>query len=287
MLSDFQQRFFQYFLDRKQNTFAVKVFSKALIFFVFVKVALLWSLYIYIAKLHQFDPSPSSFFRILFWPAYFASKHPSVFLSLCLLFLTVILFIKWNSIIGFLFFLLVLNLYRLNTPIVNGSDFVLFMLVFWSIGMNTWSLMRNEKWNTILILVFNVSVLLCQFQIVFIYLISGWDKITSEIWRSGDAMSYIYHLDFLYNRSFGSLENQFANLTFSWAAIVFELAFVALVWFRQTRLIVLGIGVIFHLIIWLTLSLPDFALIMIISYLIFLKDTDYKILRKKLKLKPL
>jgi hypothetical protein len=37
----------------------------------------------------------------------------------------------------------------------------------------------------------------------------------------------------------------------------------------------LAAGVFFHLFIWVVMSLPDFAGIMIISYIIFLKDSDY------------
>lgn len=150
------------------------------------------------------------------------------------------------------------------------------MLAFWAMGMSMWPATKNEKWNTMVILLFNVAVFLCQLQIVFIYLISGWDKLRSDIWRSGDAMSYITHLDFFYNQQFGVLENHFVNLALSWITIVFELAFVVLIWFNRTRLMVLGIGVVFHLFIWFMLSLPDFALIMMISYLIFLRDGDYK-----------
>jgi len=286
MLDNLQQRFYQCFLEEKRNTFSVLVFCRALIFFLFAKIIVLWSLSSFVVKMHHFVPSSSIIIRILFWPAYWGSEHLSGFYSLFLLFLTITLFVKWNSITGFLFFWLVLNMYRLNVPITNGSDIVLLMLVFWSIGMSAWPSLTNEKWNMILILLFNTAVLLCQLQIVFIYLVSGWDKITSEIWRSGDAMSYITHLDLLYNANFGLPENDFMNLLLSWATIVFELTFVILVWFNRTRLTVLAIGVAFHFIIWFMLSLPDFSLVMMISYLIFLKDTDYKMLLEKFRPKP-
>ena len=57
--------------------------------------------------------------------------------------------------------------------------------------------------------------------------------------------------------------------------ILFELAFVVLVWFKKTRIPILIIGIFFHLFIWIVMSLPDFATTMIISYILFLKDTDY------------
>lgn len=237
---------------------------------------MIWSVSSAIVALHKFIPSSSFLVRILFSPAQWASEHLTLFYSLSLVFLIVILFIRWNYISGLMFFLLVINLYRINLPITNGSDYVLFMLAFWPIGMSVWPAFKNEKWNTVLILLFNFCVVLCQLQIVFSYLTSGWDKLMSEIWRSGDAIDYIMHLDFFFNKQLGLANHHFLNLTLSWITILFELAFVVLVWFNRTRKIVLVMGILFHIIIWFMLSLPDFALIMMISYLIFLKDEDYK-----------
>ncbi len=271
----------------KQNAFAVSVFCKALVVFVVLKIGLIWSISEGLIALREFTPSPSFVVRILFSPAQWGSEHLSVFYWLCLVFLTVVLFLRWNYVIGIIFFLLVINLYRLNVSISNGSDYVLIMLAFWSIGMSTWSAINNKYWNAMMILVFNATVLLCQLQIVFIYLVSGWDKLTSQVWRSGDAMNYIAHLDFFYNQRFDMLDNHYVNLTLSWITIVFELAFVILIWFKRTRLILLIIGITFHFIIWVMLTLPDFALIMMISYLIFLKDSDYNLIQKGIRLKPL
>ncbi len=287
VLNNILQRFVQQMLKSKRNILAVTIFCKMLIVFVMLKIILIWSISITINNLHEFIPSSSFVVRILFSPANWASEHLSIFYSIALMFLTIALFVRWNYILGFLFFLLTLNLYRINIPIVNGSDYVLLMVSFWAIGMSMWPV-KNEKWNTVLSLIFNVSVFLCQLQLVFIYLASGWDKLLSEVWRSGEAMDYVAHLDFLFNRYwFGSFDNPFLNLTLSWMTILVELLFVVLVWFKRTRLMMLFIGFVFHLIIGFMLSLPDFALIMIISYMIFLKDSDYNSVRKIFMLKPI
>ena len=101
------------------------------------------------------------------------------------------------------------------------------------------------------------------------------DKLLSEAWRSGEAFVYIRHLEFFYNpvlpRGF---ENNAWDFVLSWCTILFELSFVVLIWNRHTRIAAIIIGVIFNLFIWIVLSIPDFALLMILSFVIFLKDED-------------
>jgi hypothetical protein len=126
--------------------------------------------------------------------------------------------------------------------------------------------------------------MLCKLQIVFIYLVSGWDKLTSETWRSGEAFDYIIHLNTLYNPAFtGLFEGSVVHSILSWATILFELLFVVLVWIEKTRLPVLLTGIFFHLFIWVVMTLPDFAAIMILSYIIFLNDSDYTRVRSWIK----
>ena len=73
------------------------------------------------------------------------------------------------------------------------------------------------------------------------------------------------------------------HTTMSWMTIVFELIFIPLVFIERTRLPILFVGVLFHIIIWLMLGLPGFGWIMIVSYAIFLKDRDFDRLPKRLR----
>ena len=136
-------------------------------------------------------------------------------------------------------------------------------------------------------MIFNLGLVLCQLQIVNVYLVSGLDKLLSETWRSGDSFAYISHLDFYYNPLLPKMfENNPMNVILSWCTILFELLFVALVWTKRARLPILAIGVLFNLFIWIVLSIPDFALLMIISFLIFLKDEDYQQLKNRVRPLP-
>lgn len=88
---------------------------------------------------------------------------------------------------------------------------------------------------------------------------------------------YLTHYDPLFNPAFSDLlKGKVTQLVMGWLTIGFELGFVVLVWFKRTRILVLCIGVIFHLVIIVMLTLPDFGVIMILSYLVFMKDSDYR-----------
>src|SRR5262249_34667257 len=125
---------------------------------------------------------------------------------------------------------------------------------------------------------------LCQLQVAAIYLKSGVDKIMSSAWRSGEVFHFMAQIDESLNPFFiPLLNNSIVNGFLAWATILFELAFPVLVWFRRTRNTALLAGIVFHLLIGWMHDLTDFALVMIVSYLIFLKDADYERLWRKYK----
>lgn len=217
-------------------------------------------------------------------PAALAENHVDFFYGISLLFLVMAFTFRWNYLTAILFCWLVINLNRVNFSLNNGADSVLLLLSCWMIGMATIPKLSGEKLQAVQHTIFNFAVILAQVQVVLIYFVSGWDKIMTETWRSGEALAHLPHLDFMFNPIFKDfLSDRFTNATLAWMTIAFELAFVVWVWFNRTRLIILAIGVLFHLMIGVTLSLPDFAGVMIGSYLIFLKDSDYDYLRLRFK----
>lgn len=207
--------------------------------------------------------------------AFLANYNIDAFYIIAILFLILAFFIRVNYACTSLFFWLTVNLYVVVLPFANGSDLVLFMLAIWCIPMAQVPKLKSEIGQTLQRTALNTSTILCQLMVVFIYLVSGLDKVKSEAWRTGEAFEYIINLNTLYHPAFtGLFEHPILQGLLSWITIAFELTFVVLVWYKKTRLPILVIGIIFHLFIWIVLSLPDFALIMMISYIIFLKDDD-------------
>jgi hypothetical protein len=127
-------------------------------------------------------------------------------------------------------------------------------------------------------LVFNVSSFTIKIQVAIIYLLSGVDKLYSDAWRSGTAIEYMVSLDYLFNPRLEGIfpSIPWLNFLIAWMVILFEVGFAVLIWTKKFRLGLLTAGVLFHLAIIIVLSLVDFGLIMIISYLIFISDDDLK-----------
>lgn len=236
---------------------------------------MLWPLTHTVISNHHVSLPRSWYGKLLLAPSFLAVYNIDYFFVIAILFLVVAFFVRPNYIVTTLFFWLTLNLYIVFFSFANGSDLVLFMLALWCIPMVHKPMFQSELGVVIQKTSFNLAAILCQLQIVFIYLISGWDKLLSEAWRSGEAFDYVMHLDAMYNPLFtGVFENAIIQKILSWLTILFELSFGVLVWIRKTRLPILAIGIVFHLFIWIVMSLPDFAAIMMISYIAFLKDKD-------------
>lgn len=284
MLGLKNKTFIDYLTFDFNNRVAARLFFLALVVFMILKIGMIWSLSHVVMDHHKLSLPRSWMGKMLLAPAFLADYNIDLFFIAVLVFLVFAFLVKSHVVVNAIFFWLTFNLYIVVLPFANGSDLVLFMLALWCIPLATHPVFRSPALNLFQKAAFNTGVLLCQLQVIFIYLVSGYDKVLSEVWRSGVAIDYITHLTSLYNPLFeGWFEVRLVQQILSWLTILFELAFVVLIWVQRTRLMMLAIGVIFHLFIWFVLSLPDFALIMMISYIIFLKDSDLLRLRVWLK----
>ena len=263
---------------------ATRLFFKALVVYTLLKVLMVWNVGSTVIPHHNIHLPKSLPGKVFLSLAYLADHNVTIFFIVATLFLALALWMKPSYLLNLIFFWLTFNLYVVILPISNGSDVVLFMLSLWCIPMARSPLSNNDRMLTIQTVIYNLGLLFCQLQVVNIYLLSGLDKLMSESWRSGEAFAYVRNLELLYNPLLPDFfANTFWDFIFSWSTILFELSFVALVWTRRMRLPMLLIGTLFHLFIWTVLSLPDFGLIMILSFLIFLKDEDYERVRTKIR----
>jgi hypothetical protein len=284
-LNKLQSNLTNYFTGARREERSIIFFIRGLIVVCILKVLILWSVSSTLFAFYKPAAPPSILARLLFLPSLVAHHHIEWLFIVLFILLITLLFLEPSYLTNLLFFWIVLNVFKIKHPVTNGSDYVLLVMSLYVIPMSFRNF-KNAYFDVLNISIFNFFRLLAQIQIALIYLISAWDKLLSDVWRSGKAFNYIGHLETIINPVFRGIANDKSAAFFlSWATIIFELAFVILIWQKRTRVFILCVGVIFHLIIWPMLSLPDFALTMIVTYILFLKDSDYEIIGR-LKLRP-
>ena len=118
---------------------------------------------------------------------------------------------------------------------------------------------------------------LFQIQLCAIYFFSGLHKFGIAQWKSGYAISNVLQQTDSWMRvDFSALSEYPALIALITTSVVlFELIlFPVFIWFHRTRLIILGLGVAYHLTIVLTMRVFIFTEVMIVFYLCFLTTKE-------------
>jgi len=170
-------------------------------------------------------------------------------------------------------FILHLNFLNRNMVMVYGVDMISSVFLFYiCLGdYRRTSATRKRDWKTEL---GSVAYRLAQIQVCIIYAFAGLDKVKGPSWWNGDALWYVF------------FNPQYAALDFSWVAhfpfvvmaltyssVIWEVYFPVLVWVKPVRYPVLIFGVLLHIGIGLTMSMPSFGFLMMCPYTLFLERT--------------
>jgi hypothetical protein len=115
---------------------------------------------------------------------------------------------------------------------------------------------------------------LMQIQIALIYLNSGFAKLMSEAWRSGTAVHYALHIDFLHRLPVGVSDFWPATAIATYVTLIWELAFALMLVNRWTRRLALTAGICLHVGMAVVLELGMFPWVMLAGYLAFLPPSS-------------
>jgi hypothetical protein len=121
----------------------------------------------------------------------------------------------------------------------------------------------------------SVAWRLCQLQVCIIYAYSGLEKLKGAYWWRGEAVwgvlanAQLARFDFTWVS-----QVPFLVLIATWLTLAWEIYFPVLIWQPFFRRIMLVIGLAVHGGIALTMNIPYFAGIMIVSYLTFLSAQE-------------
>lgn len=117
------------------------------------------------------------------------------------------------------------------------------------------------------------AVRLIGLQISYVYLYAFVAKMNSSVWIRGTVMYDVFASPTM-ARFPAELHWPILLALVAWSTLVFELLFPLLIWQKPFRRYVIPIGMLFHLGIEVTLVLPIFSVLMIISYASFLDDEE-------------
>lgn len=117
----------------------------------------------------------------------------------------------------------------------------------------------------------NLSLLMCQLQVVMMYLISGLSKVGGELWQNGTALYYTLQVDEYTHPFAKDLVSRYPILTVlgSYTTLLYQVTFPWLVWNKKVRPWLLSIGSCIHLQISLVMGLFMFGFAIAVAYLSF------------------
>lgn len=126
---------------------------------------------------------------------------------------------------------------------------------------------------------------LMQLLFCFMYFGAAVTKIQTAAFFSGEQMRYWMLSNWNYENPVGEKMAMWSWLlpVSAYLAVIWEILFAFLVFQRRTRLVMLGMGIFFHLMTWLTLGLYVFPAICLSGYASFLMQDDALRIRRLLR----
>jgi len=174
---------------------------------------------------------------------------------------------------------------RLCHITLNGGDnllkFILLYLVF-ADCYRYFSVkplqVKNESIKKLVNFSTNLAVLSICMHLCWVYFISALHKIHADVWFNGVATYYTMSLERFSGTPFNDIlaKNALFVTISTYFTIVVEMFFPVLVWFRQTKYLVLIGGIMLHLGIFTFMMIYGFQLIFIATYGFFITDKEWR-----------
>jgi hypothetical protein len=201
-----------------------------------------------------------------------------VFVLACLC-LTAGLFSRVSSIMVYLG--LVTFLHR-NIYVHHGGEHLMCLAAFWlmfapigaALSLDRLWFKKNQRfWEPQKCSLWALKAY--QFQFVLIYWQASLSKLAAPSWWDGTAMYYVFrHQEFARFPVPFVAQNLFLLKLATWSSILAETLGWTLIWFAETRYVVLVLLLIFHMDIEYSMNIPIFEHIMIVSLICFIPGED-------------
>lgn len=124
---------------------------------------------------------------------------------------------------------------------------------------------------------------LLALQVSYIYLYAFGVKFRASGWHDGSAIYHTFASPGLVEWPM-EIKSKLVLLALSWFTIATEMLFPILIWNRALRPYCLVVGILFHAGIEITMRIPVFSTVMMITYASFLTDEEVKLFFRKIGL---
>jgi len=196
----------------------------------------------------------------------------SLFIGIYIFLLLLFLFGFGKNLTGLALFLFYDILQKLCPQVLNGGDnYIRFILLYYvfSDSFEYFSINKGyrQRFSRIKNFLSNLAGLSICIHLCLIYFISAINKIHSDVWFNGVATYYTMNIDRFRGTEFNRLLSQnslFVTIT-TYGTWLLELCYPFLVWFRQTKIVVIILMIFLHLGIGIFMMLYDFQLAFIMA----------------------
>ncbi|MDG0815748.1 HTTM domain-containing protein [Bdellovibrio svalbardensis] len=179
-------------------------------------------------------------------------------------------------------FLTLVAFHERNIFILNSADLVLrnflFFMLFSPAGeaysLDRWIKVKLGSASEEPVLRRPWALRLMQLQFSFIYIATVLFKMKGTYWADGTAIYIATRLDEFFRIQLSILNSMFAIKMLTWGTLLVEFALGTLIWIRELKYWVLLAGVGLHLGIELTMSIPLFEWVMIVTMLCMVDPAD-------------
>lgn len=188
---------------------------------------------------------------------------------------------RWRRVFSVLIYVSTALLFSVADAYTTGGHYLVVLFAFYFVFMS------EKTGGPVQNALSNLFLFACKVQLAIVYLFAGLYKIHGEHWLAGDAVYLVLNI-----REFSHpwvrewlLPHPVLLKMASWIGLGYQLLFPFFIWIESLKWRLLFVGIGFHLFIALTVGLPDFGFLMILSYAMFV--SDQRVLNCRLKMRRL
>lgn len=173
--------------------------------------------------------------------------------------------------------------YFLCLPTVSwGSEILRISLLFLAFT-DSFKYLAIKKSKEPINLVYQLAVLSLMIHICYVYLTNAYFKLENDEWQTGYAIGYfMISVDSwnVFDVGVFALKYPWLIKSLSWFVLVFQILFPFLVWFKKTKLPIIIVGVILHVLMIFIAHLYIFEIVVILHYGLFISNKEWENIRK-------